>query len=264
MKLIILNVVFYVLLTMATYVAYPISGKECFTLGITNTPVNQNMFYQNLDTILNYKTFSITIIPVTKTIEFIYNPINPKSIKEIGNSGNWSVLINASYFAGSASKAKHVGVLNIYGKSIAQLAEDKQLTHILSYNKETRVLHFSFYKEYSVISDSSTLEVQTGPLVISNNKLALGYIQSAINGLRKAERTLIAKANDNEIYFIVVREKVNLIELGNYLLTLPIFENKNLEVLNLDGGSSTALYMKDFPQMNFRENKSLPFLIGIK
>ncbi|MDP4117161.1 MAG: phosphodiester glycosidase family protein [Bacteroidota bacterium] len=234
----------------------------------TKEGISSSMPYDSLSgngiTVYNFKKYNTSIISISGTLNFIYNPVNPKSLNEIGKAEGWNILINASYYAGSANNARHVGILNIYGRSIAQKEYDKQLTHVIRYNKKLNNIYFFDYKDYSPVNDSSTLEIQTGPLVIEDSKLATGYIEAAINGKRNAERTLLAATENRQLYFIIVRDKVNLIDLGNYLLTLQIFANKKLDVMNLDGGPSTTLFSRDYPQINFKDDTRLPFLLGVK
>ena len=40
-------------------------------------------------------------------------------------------------------------------------------------------------------------------------------------------------------------------------------DDDEITVLNLDGGSSTSLFVEDTPEVNFGENKFLPILIGV-
>ena len=240
------------------------SVKKAAAPGNDSLSTEYKTLRSNGSVVYSFNTFDITLIPVIGNLNFIYNPVKPASLKEIAEKGSWNVLVNASYFAGSASKAKHVGLLNIYGKLIAQKEYDKQLTHIVRYNKKLNSIFFYDYNGYEPVNDSSTLEIQTGPIVIENNKLASNYISACINGGRKAERTLIAAIDDKPAFFIVVRDKVSLTELGNFLLQVPIFAGKKLDVMNLDGGSSTSLYLSNFPQLNFKDSKQLPFLLGIK
>lgn len=258
----ILNLLFCLMLA-SSFIACS-SAKKTASSGINSLSTEFKTLQANDCTVYNFDSFGITLIPISAPLNFIYNPINPASLKDIALKEGWSVLINASYFAGSASNARHVGLLNIYGKSISQKEYDKQLTHIIQYDKAQNNIFFFEYNDYKPVNSKNILEIQTGPLVIENNKLASEYIAACINGGRKAERTLLAALDDKLAYFIVVREKVNLTELGNFLLRIPLFKGKKLDVMNLDGGSSTSLYMSNFPQMNFKDSKQLPLLLGIK
>ena len=84
-----------------------------------------------------------------------------------------------------------------------------------------------------------------GRIVIENNTLADTAIKSSINWARKTKRTLIASLDNKELFLITVRENTDMIDLGKFLLKLVIFKDRKLDVMNLDGGSSTALYSKN-------------------
>ncbi|NES18723.1 MAG: hypothetical protein F6K41_07275 [Symploca sp. SIO3E6] len=52
--------------------------------------------------------------------------------------------------------------------------------------------------------------------------------------------------------------------MADYLLTLSVFSGKTLHVVNLDGGTSTALYSQTNPELNLNEAAVLPILLGLK
>ena len=53
-------------------------------------------------------------------------------------------------------------------------------------------------------------------------------------------------------------------ELGHYLTSLAVFANKRLDVVNLDGGPSVALYVEKYPELNYNAEARLPILLGVK
>ena len=111
---------------------------------------------------------------------------------------------------------------------------------------------------------SDCIAFQSGPAIIINNKIQKDFINNSLNGKSKELRTLIAYNSENEIYLIITREHVKLEELAEFLLITQPFTNRNISIMNLDGGSSTALFTKNNPEFNFRENKRLPLLLGVK
>jgi hypothetical protein len=48
------------------------------------------------------------------------------------------------------------------------------------------------------------------------------------------------------------------------LRRLSVFQNGRLDVINLDGGSSVALYLRDVPGANLNADDRLPILIGFR
>jgi hypothetical protein len=59
-----------------------------------------------------------------------------------------------------------------------------------------------------------------------------------------------------------VTEKVVLNDLATSLRGLSVFQGGRLDVMNLDGGSSVALYLRDAPGWNYIAGDRLPILIG--
>jgi hypothetical protein len=66
------------------------------------------------------------------------------------------------------------------------------------------------------------------------------------------------------LFLITVRSRVSLDSLANYLLSLSLFASHRLDVVNLDGGSSVALFVQNHPELNYNESSHLPMLIGVK
>ncbi len=218
-----------------------------------------------------YPDHQVTLIAVPDTLHFIYFPANTRTVQETAEAEGWNYLVNAFYFSGQRDLLKgyytgiqHVGLLSIFGDSIAPIAEDKQLTHIIRYDRSQNRIDFYPYRDYQPQSGPDILEIQTGPLVIRDSRLDTASIDASINGGRKAERTLVASIDHRDKFLVIVREKMNLTELGEYLLSLDLFRGKALDVIYLDGGSSTALYSRNHPELNFNLKSHLPFFLGVK
>ena len=207
----------------------------------------------------------MTIIPVlSPCVELLYFSDSAPVVRDVAVQNKFRYLINGSYFHGSRLNALHAGWLRVYGKHYTMLTDDRQLTHVVKIDSSKKSISFIRKEEFAADSTASTLEFQTGPLIIENGKAATEFIQSSINGLAKHRRTLMATIENSQLVLILVREKVSLDELAKYLLRLSIFKGKKLDVINLDGGSSTALYVKAIPRLNFNIEDKLPILIGVK
>ena len=131
---------------------------------------------------------------------------------------------------------------------------------------DARSKRVKFTRKDEFVPDTalSTVEFQTGPLVIENGKPSMAFIEGSINGLAKQRRTLLATLDTTQLFLVIVREMISLDELARMLPTLSVFKGKRLDVVNLDGGSSTALYSRNFPRLNFNVNDRLPLLIGVR
>ncbi len=229
------------------------------------TILSDEIFHDGELDIYTFKQFEMTIVSIHGDIDFIYEPFNAKPFGELAKESNFRFAINATYFAGSNVHATHCGWLKMYGnKIISKKMNDPQIKYISQYNKQTKKIYFFYYKDFITTDDSNSLEFQTGPMVVESDSLSMQSIASSINGMRKAPRTLLASTDHKNIYFITVRTSVQLQEIGNFLRSLLIFDKKKLDVINLDGGPSTALYSKNNPEINFNTKPQLPFLLGVQ
>ncbi|MDP4176202.1 MAG: phosphodiester glycosidase family protein [Bacteroidota bacterium] len=215
-------------------------------------------------TVYSYqKEHRLEIVSIPDSIHFVYSPKNNKTFLQIAKDMNFRYMVNATYYSGYSRDASHVGWLWIYGTLYENVAEDKQLTHIVSINRLSKKISYTYYKDFKSELDKDCLEFQTGPLIVENNKLAENYINSSINGLRKAPRTMLASLDNKQMFFIISESSMDLITLGNYIMKLSVFYGKRLDVVNLDGGPSTALYSKNYSKLNYNEDAVLPFHLGI-
>ena len=217
------------------------------------------------DDILVYRfsAYNISIIAFRNNFDIVYEPTQTLSIHKVGQSFKYRYLVNGSFFEWSG---EHAGWLSILGNHRTPLKQDRQLTHIAMLNTITGEMFFKATELWEPsMSDKVNLEFQAGPLVIQANVLDMPSIHQSINGLRSHQRTLLAYTEEHKMkFFIVVRKPERLDTLGEYLLTLSIFDGKTLSVINLDGGPSVALDIQAHPEMNHNENAILPILFSLK
>lgn len=218
-------------------------------------------------TLYNFVKYEMTISAIPDSIVYIYAPDNVDKINQIGKKGDYRYLVNASYFSGLSYNAKHLGRLAIWGNNIIPVIDttNKQLTHVVQYNKREQKISFVKRENFKSDPDSAnSLEFQTGPCLIENNSIDSNCIKSVPDGMKNITNTLLAATDNKNIFLITVREETNLVDLAKYLLTLKIFKGRRLDVVNLLGGSSTAFYSKKFSNLNFYEHSRSPFLIGVR
>ena len=212
--------------------------------------------------VYNSADFDLSIIGFKDNFEIIYEPLNPFSLEAAAQQYPYRYIINGSYFEHSRV---HAGWLSIFGVSHSPVKPDRQLSHMAILDTSTGYLAFPELGLWdATLTSPKTLEFQTGPLVIHANTLDTLSIQASINGSEPHLRTLLAFTEEDAMtYFIITRKECGLDELGKQLLSLPLFSGKTLSVLNLDGGSSTALYARNHPDLNFNIRRPLPVLLGI-
>lgn len=211
-----------------------------------------------------YNDFGMTIVSVHYGFEFLFVPDDVDALESIARANYFRFVINGSYFDNSALHAGHSGWLRIYGKTYSPLRPDVQLTHVVRFDSASMKTTFINMDGFTPGNDDHSIEFQTGPLIIDSNKVAFSLIQHSINGPGRYKRTLMAVADNSVIYLITVRNRVSLDSLANYLLSLAIFASHRLDVVNLDGGSSVALFARNHPELNYNEGARLPMLIGVK
>ncbi len=210
-----------------------------------------------------FDAYEVSIIAFQGSFEIIYEPSQTLSIQEVLQRSPYRYLINGSFFELSG---EHAGWLSISGQPATPLKDDRQLTHIVILNNTTGEMAFTSAKHWAPsMSDTVTLEFQTGPQVIQANTLDMASIRQSINGRRSHQRTLLAYTGEDRIkYFITVRKSARLDELGEYLLRLSVFEGKTLFVVNLDGGPSVALETRAYPEINYNGDAVLPILFAVR
>ncbi len=232
--------------------------------GITSQPESIVMLKELQEgKIYQDSTLNMTLIALVEPFEFIFQPQNPRSVRRIAQTGDYDICINASYFDGSRQQATHVGWLWNNGRALAPLSDDRQLSHVVSYNTVTGHLSMTPWVFFSPSRSDSMIEFQTGPAVVDSNQIAYESIRKSINGLSYHKRTLLAAVDQTRVYFITVRNPVQLDDLARILLNLSLFKDRRLDVVNLDGGSSVALYVKTLATLNTNIDDQLPFLLAV-
>ena len=238
---------------------------DCSSLGVYRNSfrsVPNSQFLDDDILVQTDATFGVTIVGFTDNFEFLYEPSNPLSLKQAAQKQAYRYIINGSYFEGSRV---HAGWLSIFGVQEAPIKVDRQLTHMAILDTSMGYLAFPELTLWdSSMTSPKNLEFQTGPLVIYASQIDTLSIQASINGTGAHLRTLLAMTEeDGMFYFIITRKPCGLEELGDHLLSYEIFAGKTLHVMNLDGGSSTALFSQDHPELNFNTERPLPILLGI-
>jgi exopolysaccharide biosynthesis protein len=204
----------------------------------------------------------MVIVGVPDTVVFCYHPRNDAPLDSIARRERLRCVINGSFFNGVRGNAGHAGWLSLYGKQVTPLMDDRQLTHVVRINGAKHATTCLPARSFSPSTDPGDVEFQTGPLVVDNGRIREDLIRSSINGSSAHTRTLLATLDHRRCFFITVSERVTLSDLAATLVRLGIFKKGRLDVVNLDGGSSVALYVRDVPYANVNVDDRLPILIG--
>jgi exopolysaccharide biosynthesis protein len=235
----------------------------------------QNKFFplgtvkEKATAVYNFQEFDMTVIDASKlTPKYIYTPKDAPTLNEIAKSNSCNTAINASYFGGNYSDATHAGYLSIDGGEIAHRTDpalDPQLTQIISYYPQTQTYVVNDANNYHPeLIDRATVpgfEFQTGPIVIKESQLQTNFINNSKNGTGKYVRTLLAIKDQKYTYLIIARQNSRLDDIGAFLLTRDFMKTGKWDVVNLDGGPSTALFSTDYPELNFNASQQLPLVL---
>jgi hypothetical protein len=250
---------YYVFISAAVLISS--SAEMMNTSGTINA---DHVYHDDRYMISNYDSLGMTIVSGIDKFDFYFYPDSTGSISENALHGGYRFMINGTFFDGVRGNAGHAGWLKIYGKVIAGLRDENQLSHVVVWDRSSGRFQIQPRETFKTPGTDSTIEFQTGPLIIQNNQITPEPIRKSINGQTAHMRTLLAINDHRELCFITVRKKVELTRLADYLLKLTLFRGMELDVINLDGGSSVAFFSRNYPELDFNSADHLPVIIGVK
>ena len=197
----------------------------------------------------------LTVSKLTPTM--IYNPNQTSTVKEVGINSKFDIMTNGGFFL---EDNQYAGALVIDSKIISQPAPlDKQLSHVVTYDPTSNSYEFIPTTKFN-INLGYDLAFQTGPLMILDNVRQDAYISNSVNGSGEYLRTFFGVTTEGEVISGISTKKITLELLSDYLL--ETFKEKQITVINLDGGSSTALFLGESNAKNYGQFKILPVLLG--
>lgn len=234
-----------------------------------DTTANQPDLCKNLSsfTLCYDNARTIQLVTFSGPLYIDFTEEESASLREQANLNGYSMVVNGGYFRGSYIDAEYSGLLQIKGEPKYQIAlNDNQLTHIVVYNEETTDLEFLPARTFETkdYADEKYTLFQTGPLVVKDGKIQSELISSSINGAGRYLRTLMGFTDTGEKFFVITRSNFDLSKLAEKILAFPAFQDKTINIINLDGGTSTAMFVRDLAEFSFGDSKRLPAVIGIK
>lgn len=97
---------------------------------------------------------------------------------------------------------------------------------------------------------------------MKQGKINPDIVRSKSHWQSKTYRTSILRKSDGTVYFLVATQKIDLPQFIVFVYKSGLIQkDEKFDLVNLDGGSSTALRS---PALKFNANKKLPLFIGIK
>ena len=205
----------------------------------------------------------IYVVKFSEPIKIKYDTSGETSFRNNALLSNFKIAINGGYFRDDLT---HAGLLAFDGEIIESLARtDTQVTHVVVFNSTTNSLDVLLAKDFNLdlALDKNNLLFQTGPLVIQSNNIQNDFIENSLNGSGKYRRSLLGFTENGEKFFVATRRTFDLKTLAQKILEFPVFQNTKISVVNLDGGSSVALYAKDNEDFTFGTARELPIILGV-
>jgi len=144
--------------------------------------------------------------------------------------------VNGGYFKRDRTS---LGLVVSKGVPLHPLETSKILTGVLSVTAHgASLMRTAEFKESNRVKEA----LQAGPFLVDRRQPVAG-----LNAQRRAERTVLL-ADSQGVVALLTSSPVSLAELGQILATPGLFGDLKIErALNLDGGSSTALWVAADP-----------------
>jgi exopolysaccharide biosynthesis protein len=160
--------------------------------------------------------------------------------------------VNGGYFH---PDRRPLGLVVRQGREIHGLERARLLSGLLvATPKRTALLRVGEFKAGSNISEA----LQAGPFLVDDGRAVAG-----LDAVRPAARTVVL-GDGSDRFALLISSPVTLAELGAILAapkTVPAF--RVVRALNLDGGSSTGMWVAGEPGFYRRELRSVRNFLGI-
>jgi len=207
----------------------------------------------------------INLVMFNGDIDLVYNSKVANTFEDISKQNNFDLAINGGYFSDTRTYA---GLLILNGVVKTKLStSDSQLNAIVLLNRNSGEIKFFNVKDFNVsnyLSKSEYIIFQTGPIIIKNNLINNTDINNSVNGLGKYYRSVIGITKSGKKFIAISTDLYLLNDLAVQLLKMDPLKNESIDVINLDGGSSTAIYSFENRDFTFGSFKVLPIVLGIK
>jgi uncharacterized protein YigE (DUF2233 family) len=180
---------------------------------------------------------------------------NPDGAFDLGSAAEKrGVLagVNGGYFHPDRTP---LGLVIRKGQQVHALERAKLLSGIISVSPAgVAIQRSAAFKPSPAVRDA----LQAGPFLVEGGKSIAG-----LNATRAAARTVVFQDAKGRVGFLIAKSP-SLAGMAEILATPAIFpEGRILRALNLDGGSSTALWVGNSPPFYHREWKGVRNYLGI-
>ncbi len=194
----------------------------------------------------------VSFNPKTQTFAVMDNPSGDFNLGSAAEKRGALAGVNGGYFHPDRTP---LGLVVRQGTEIHPLEHAKLLSGIVSATPAAITIQRpSAFKPSAAVREA----LQAGPFLVEGGK--------AINGLdatRSAARTVVFLDAKGRAGFLIAKS-ATLAEMAAILATPAVFpEGKIVRALNLDGGSSTALWVRGAPPFYAREWKGVRNYLAI-
>jgi len=194
----------------------------------------------------------VTFNPKTHTFAVMDNPDGAYDLGTAAEKRGVLAGVNGGYFQPDHAP---LGLLVRQGAEIHPLEHSKLLSGVLSVTSSSIVIQrTAAFKTSPGIREA----LQAGPFLVERGKPVTG-----LNATKDAARTVIFQDAKGRSGFLIGKS-ATLAGMAEILATPSIFsDGKILRALNLDGGSSTALWVRGNPPFYAREWKTVRDYLAI-
>jgi uncharacterized protein YigE (DUF2233 family) len=196
--------------------------------------------------------WSVTFQPKTHTFAVLDNPEGTFDLGSASEKRGVLAAVNGGYFH---PDKKPLGLVVRQGAQIHPQERAKLLSGVISSTASgVAIQRAGAFKLTPAVREA----LQAGPFLVEAGKPIAG-----LNDTRAAARTVVFQDAKGRAGLLICKS-VSLAEMAAILATPAIFpEGKITRALNLDGGSSTALWVRGTPPFYVREWKGVRNYLGI-
>lgn len=194
----------------------------------------------------------ITFNPKTHTFAVLDNPDGAYDLGSASQKRGVLAAVNGGYFHPDRTP---LGLVIRKGEQIHELERAKLLSGVVSATPGgVSIQRSGAFKLTPAVRDA----LQAGPFLVENGKAIAG-----LNTTRGAARTVVFQDAKGRAGLLIAKSP-SLAEMGAILAAPGVFpEGKITRALNLDGGSSTALWVRGNPPFYSREWKGVRNYLGV-
>lgn len=196
--------------------------------------------------------WQVSFAPKTHTFAVMDNPDGAYNLGSACEKRGALAGVNGGYFQPDHTP---LGLLVRKGVEIHPLEKARLLSGVISVTPGAiSIQRTAAFKASPAVREA----LQAGPFLVEGGKKIAG-----LNATKAAARTVVFQDSNGRAGFLICKS-VSLAEMADILATPAIFpEGKIARALNLDGGSSTALWVRGEPPFYQREWKSVRNYVAI-